>query len=186
MALFLAAAAGAVDEHEFQADTFTAMLQTFGRLPQARQAYLQHYFDLAAIQDQTARTYCASRSFAIPDLAVRNAAGLLRFLLQKHILREESIFARLQDDFLEAAIRAGFATRPRQEQGQRKQPLHVRPPTDVARQTMGIGPGPILLSQLQASYKALMKRYHPDINPTGLRRAQEINAAYSALVAGAD
>ena len=35
---------------------------------------------------------------------------------------------------------------------------------------------------LKAQYKRLMKIYHPDINPQGLRRCQEITAAYALLL----
>jgi DnaJ-class molecular chaperone len=38
------------------------------------------------------------------------------------------------------------------------------------------------LPLLKAQYKRLMKIYHPDINPQGLRRCQEITAAYSLLL----
>ena len=31
-------------------------------------------------------------------------------------------------------------------------------------------------------YRRLARKFHPDINPSGLRRCQEINAAYSILI----
>ena len=39
-----------------------------------------------------------------------------------------------------------------------------------------------VITKLKIKYKNLIKRFHPDINPNGLRRCQEINAAYSILV----
>jgi DnaJ-class molecular chaperone len=40
----------------------------------------------------------------------------------------------------------------------------------------------LTLPLLKAQYKRLMKIYHPDINPQGLRRCQDITAAYSLLL----
>jgi len=37
---------------------------------------------------------------------------------------------------------------------------------------------------LKSRYRELIRIYHPDINPEGLRRCQEINAAYSLLASG--
>ena len=48
---------------------------------------------------------------------------------------------------------------------------------------MGFEQTSFTLKQLKSKYKHLMKRYHPDINPDGLKRCQEINAAYTTLVA---
>ena len=54
---------------------------------------------------------------------------------------------------------------------------------DQARRAMGLGAEPLTLERLKSRYKQLMKRFHPDVNPSGLRRCQEINVAYSTLVA---
>ena len=43
--------------------------------------------------------------------------------------------------------------------------------------------GPLSAARLRAQYKELMKRYHPDVNPQGLRACQRINEAYSLLLA---
>jgi curved DNA-binding protein CbpA len=45
--------------------------------------------------------------------------------------------------------------------------------------------GSLSVSYLKAQYKALMKRYHPDVNPRGLRACQRINEAYALLLASA-
>ena len=56
-----------------------------------------------------------------------------------------------------------------------------------AREVMELEPddGALSTSYLKAQYKALMKRYHPDVNPRGLRACQRINEAYSLLLASA-
>jgi curved DNA-binding protein CbpA len=53
-----------------------------------------------------------------------------------------------------------------------------------ARRLLGLEGGVLDLRRLKSRYKSLMKVYHPDLNPQGLRRCQEINAAYALLAAG--
>ena len=85
MAEFLSAAAEAVREHRFDEETFAAMLRTFGRVPEARRVYLDHFFDLDDLQERAARRYCAGRAFTLPDLALANAREVLRMFFAKHV-----------------------------------------------------------------------------------------------------
>lgn len=179
---FLDAAAGTVAAHEFQDEEFTAMLRVFGGVARARQTYLDHYFDLDEMRRGAAFRYCAARVFTIPELALRNAEGVLRHLFAKHVLRADSIFGSLHEAFLAAAARAGFADEPPRRE-RRSPPDSATTATEQARRAMGLGAEPLTLGRIKSRYKHLMKRFHPDVNPHGLRRCQEINAAYSTLVA---
>ena len=179
---FLGAAAGTVRAHEFQDEDFAAMLRVFGSLARARQTYLDHYFDLEEMRHGAALRYCAARDLTIPELALRNAEGVLQHLFAKHVLRADSIFGSLHDSFLAAAVNAGFADEP--PRGERRPPPYAVDATaDQARRAMGLDSEPLTLERIKARYKQLMKRFHPDVNPHGLRRCQEINLAYSTLVA---
>ena len=51
---------------------------------------------------------------------------------------------------------------------------------------MGLDRHPHSIEQLKTTYKRLMKRFHPDLNPAGLRRCQEVNAAYALLLGTLD
>ena len=185
MAEFLSGAAGAVREHRFQDEQFAAMLRTFGRFPEARRVYLDHFFDLDDLQERAARRYCAGRTFTLPDLALANAREVLRLFFAKHVLRRRSIFAALNEAFHRAAIHAGFAAEARASSRQRaRRQAPERPERSAAaqaRRDMGLGPEPLTTRGLRARYKQLMKRYHPDVNPHGLARCQEITAAYATL-----
>ncbi len=186
MAEFLSGAAGAVREHRFQDEEFAAMLRTFGRFPEARRVYLDHFFDLDDLQERAARRYCAGRTFTLPELALANAREVLRAFFARHVLRRRSIFAALSDAFHRAAVDAGFAGEQRTSRGRRARTEAPQPPARSAaaraRRAMGLGPGPLTARGLKARYKQLMKRYHPDVNPNGLSRCQEITAAYATLV----
>lgn len=183
---FLTATAAAVREHRFQDEEFAAMLRAFGRFPEARRVYLDHFFDLDDLQERAAHRYCAGRSFALPDLALANAIAVLRMLFAKHILRRRSIFGALHEAFVRAAEHAGFAEQRqerRQQRARRERPSE-RPGSAAAagaRRAMGLGPEPLTAGGLRARYKQLIKRYHPDVNPQGLARCQEITAAYAIL-----
>lgn len=184
MAEFLTGAAAAVREHRFQDEEFAAMLRTFGRFPEARRVYLDHFFDLDDLQERAARRYCAGRTFALPDLALANAREVLRLLFAKHILHERSIFGSLHEAFRRAAVDAGFADDSGERdwnRARREEPAGPRAAVDRARRTMGLGSGQLTVRGLKTRYKELMKRFHPDVNPRGLKRCQEINAAYAAL-----
>ena len=185
MADFLTAAAEAVRRHQFQDETFTAMLRTFGRFPEARQVYLDHFFDIDDLQERAARRYCAGRAFTLPDLALANAREVLRLFFAKHVLRRRSIFGSLHEAFHRAAVNAGFAAEERTSSRQRaRRQAPERPERSAAaqaRRAMGLGPEPLTARGLRARYKQLMKRYHPDVNPHGLARCQEVTAAYATL-----
>ena len=184
MAEFLSAAAEAVREHRFDEETFAAMLRTFGRFPEARRVYLDHFFDLDDLQERAARRYCAGRTFTLPDLALANAREVLRLFFAKHVLRRRSIFGSLHDAFRRATISAGFAEAgPSHGQRARGQAPEQpeRSAAAQARRAMGLGPEPLTVRGLKARYMQLIKRYHPDVNPQGLARCQEITAAYATL-----
>ena len=184
MAEFLSAAAEAVREHRFDDETFAAMLRTFGRFPEARRVYLDHFFDLDDLQERAARRYCAGRAFTLPDLALANAREVLRMFFAKHVLRRRSIFASLHDAFRRATISAGFAEAgpSRGQRARRQAPEQPeRSAAAQARRAMGLGPEPLTVRGLKARYMLLIKRYHPDVNPQGLVRCQEVTAAYVTL-----
>ena len=185
MAEFVAAAARAICAHRFQDETFAAMLRTFGRFSEARRVYLDHFFDLDELQRHSARRYCATRSFTLPDLAFANVREVLRFFVAKQVLQRRSIFAPLHEAFHRAAAIAGFAAEDgerRRQRARRKAPAQAsRSAADQARRAMGLGQEPLTARDLRARYKQLMKRFHPDLNPQGLARCQEINAAYATL-----
>ena len=185
MAEFLAAAGDAVREHRFQDEEFAAMLRTFGRFPDARRVYLDHFFDLDDLRERAARRYCAGRTFTLPDLALANAREVLRMFFAKHVLRRRNIFGSLHESFLRVAVNLGFTDHdrgPRRQRARRDAPAEpARSAADRARRAMGLGAGPLTARGLKARYKQLIKRYHPDINPQGLARCQEITAAYATL-----
>jgi hypothetical protein len=186
LGIFLAETAGDVRQHDLDTEEFSAMLRTFVSYERARDVYLEEHFRLTGLIDRAAEEYCEDRSFDIPELAEANVKRLLRFFFRKHVLEVRSLFAVLIDRLLRQAVAEGYAaeqadTRWRGEQAEaaRQDRSSV---LQRARQTMNLEGRTLTLPLLKAQYKRLMKIYHPDINPRGLRRCQEITAAHSLLL----
>ena len=181
MSCFLGEAGEALARHLLEAEQFSAMLRAFGSFERARGVYCEEYFPLEELMERAAQRYCAGRSFGLPGLARANARRLLEFFFRKHVLETESLFASLYERLHEQAVREGYAERA-PEQEQRAGALDT--PVLRARRLLGLEGGTLDLRRLKSRYKTLMKIYHPDLNPQGLRRCQEINAAYSLVASG--
>jgi hypothetical protein len=189
MGCFLGEAGEALARHRLGEDQFSAMLRAFGSFQRARGVYREEYFPLEELMERAAHRYCTGRSFGLPRLARANARRLLEYFFRKHVLETESLFASLYERLHEQAVREGFAERapePGQRAGGRRQAWAgaLDTPLVRARRLLGLEGGTLDQRRLKSRYKTLMKIYHPDLNPQGLRRCQEINAAYSLLAAG--
>ena len=186
LGVFLAEAVVAIRRHNLNIEEFSAMLRTFGSYERARDVYLEEHFPLTGLIDRAAALYCGDRSFGIPELAETNVKRLLRFFFQKHVLEIRSIFAVLIEYLLQQAIAEGYAAEQADDRRKREQTGAGVPDRSSvlqkARKTMNLERKALTLPLLKAQYKRLMKIYHPDINPKGLRRCQEITAAYSLLL----
>jgi len=182
LGVFLQESAAALRLHQVDTEQFSAMLQTFGRFERARDVYIGEYFPLEALIDGAATVYCDQRNFTIPELARANVKRLLRFFFQKHVLEIGSIFAILNDRLLREAAAQGYAKAGERTRDERADAGISSPQLQRARKAMNLEGRTLSLGLLKSRYKRLMKIYHPDINPKGLHRCQEITAAYSLLL----
>jgi hypothetical protein len=186
LGVFLQESAAALRCHQVDTDQFSAMLRTFGRFERARDVYIGEYFPLQTLVERAATVYCDQRNFTIPELARANVKQLLRFFFQKHVLEMGSIFALLTVRLLREAAAQGYAKAEEQAEeqtGEEHGKAEISAPKlQSARRAMNLEGRTLSLGLLKSRYKRLMKIYHPDINPKGLRRCQEITAAYSLLL----
>jgi hypothetical protein len=183
MGCFLGEVGDALAGHRLQEAQFSAMLSVFHRYERAREVYREEYFPIGELQERAVHRFCEGRSFGLPGLARANVHRLLEFFFRRHVLETEGLFASLYERLHEQAVREGYAERaPRLEgrAGRRQQET----PAQRARCLLGLEGGTLDLRRLKGRYKTLMKIYHPDLNPQGLRRCQEINAAYALLASG--
>ena len=51
-----------------------------------------------------------------------------------------------------------------------------------ARKVMGFDGSRLTAEEIRFQYRKLMMRHHPDVDPTGLERCKDVNAAYALLI----
>jgi hypothetical protein len=174
---FVGTLAEAVAAHALDPEAFGAMLRSFRRFDAARRAYIAEHFPLKSIIEAAAASYCDARDFDIPALARVNVSSLIVFFFRRHVLEETALFAGVSAGLYRIAVEQGHA-RPAQQLAA-GEPVD---PFEEARRALGVTRLPLSRTVLRDRYRSLMKRYHPDVNPRGLEKAQEINAAYSLLL----
>lgn len=191
MGTFILNASRTARDHRLDSGEFSAMLAAFGSFERAHRCYLDEHFNLEGLVDAAVEQYCSPRQFSIPALARRNARALLEYFFQKHVLEPRELFAGTRASLFEQAVREGFAEPPAPGRpgpgfggpgGTAFEGTPEPSPFERARRIMGLEGRPLTLPVLKRQYKGLMKRYHPDVNPAGLKRCQEINAAYALMV----
>ncbi len=183
----------AASAHTVDRSAFEAMLERLGSYRRARGRYLDEYFSMAGLIADTAREYVEFAGYPEPDLAESNVRALLEHYFSRHVLERETVLAAVCIELFEIALEMGAVRqeRERQDRGRFGGGDHggdrdrTTDPRRRAREVMELDPdaGPVSSSRLKAQYKALMKHYHPDVNPRGLRACQRINEAYSLLLA---
>jgi len=185
MGCFLGEVGEALARHRLQENEFSAMLRSFASFERARVVYREEYFPLDELLQRSASRYCGSHSFGLPELARANARRLLEYFFRKHVLETEGLFESLYKTLREQAAREGYVPRQARAEGQAgERRAEQASPGLRARRLLGLEGGELDLRRLKSRYKTLMKIYHPDLNPQGLRRCQEINAAYALLARG--
>jgi hypothetical protein len=184
---FLEVAAFRITSHNPDPARFKAMLKVFGRFETAAQTYLGELPSMEDLAGEAAKVYCRTRTFAIPALARATVEGTLRAYIQRKVLRSDTVYAPLRARLAGLAMREGYSAETR------RPPRDEDPAVDVvdtrlgeARACLGLNGQPLTAEALRSRYRGLMKRFHPDVNPAGLARCQEINAAYALLATVVD
>jgi hypothetical protein len=179
---YMSVAADAIAHHVYDAAEVSAMLRSLGSCDAARSAYLRTHFPAAGLVEETVERFSAGRRFGIPALARANVRRLIEFFFRRHVLNEGAIFAALFQRIREQAIDEGYL----EDEGSRAaagdDSSTAPDAVEAAQRALGVAGLPLSRRLLRDRYRALMKRFHPDVNPGGLERAKEINAAYSRLL----
>ncbi|MFW6292220.1 MAG: DnaJ domain-containing protein, partial [Spirochaetota bacterium] len=175
-------------------ETFRAMLREFRRYDRAEFVYLDHFF---ATDDLVAR--CADEYLELREApALRSTVeSYLRLLVQRHIVDLHDLAPGLLEILRTVARHEGLlpggrhedeipgdgrARSGRRESGRGAPAIEVASREDALR-VLELRTSEPTRSEIRESYRRLMRRYHPDINPAGLERAKIINNAYGFLIA---
>jgi hypothetical protein len=186
---FVSVASRLVTAHVVDEPKYSAMLRTFGGYEAARDVYLAELPSVEDILAQAVDAFCRGRSFGIPELARDTVAATLRTFLRRKVLSIDDVLAPLLLRLRAQAEREGFV-QARRRPGRLDGEAPGASTMDAARaertralRAMEMQGQKVTADVLRSRYRSLMKRYHPDVNPKGLERAKEINAAYALLVA---
>lgn len=188
---------------EVRTEEFLGMIRHAGSVRAAIGIYLGEYTDVESLLAGCSESFRAMQG--LPGIGAITAARYLRRMFEKHVLDRRGLFALLEERLRVAAAQAGHVDPEERGRGDReaadgadrgagrgaghgdRRGAHAGGPAAWALRVMGFGrsgeePD---ADALRARYRQLMMRYHPDVDPSGLERCKDVNAAYSVLIAGA-
>jgi len=160
------------DRHRIRSDDFTAMRRRFGDGPQTVQRYLEHYFDLDSYIEPVIDQFLESRPEMIPRIARRACRDALRLLFVRNVLSPETLLQSVIIRLRRELPGAEAAASPQYD-----------PELRASLDDLGLSHVPSTIDELKRIYRTLMKTYHPDVNPQGLRLSQRITRAYTFVSA---
>jgi hypothetical protein len=190
-AKLLETATSTAQAHTVDADAFRGMLANRRSYESARDLYLSHFFSREALIADSVERFLEEHDFDLPGLAADTATRVLRRLFRSHVLDLPTVLVGIGLRLFEIAVAAGYARRPedeardhaRRRAGERDRASNGSADARAwACRVLELAPSEATEPSVKRQYKKLMLRFHPDVNPRGLRRAQELNQAYALLL----
>jgi len=197
--------------HGIIVDELDAMVRHAGSVRAAIGIYLGEHADVEGLIDSCAQSFRAMHG--LPGIGASTAARYLRRLFARHVLDRRGLFTLLEDRLRVAAAQAGHVD-PEERAGREREGWEREgpargdregaraggagrggragaPAAPAARQAwalraLGFAGGAVPdADALRGRYRQLMMRHHPDVDPSGLERCKDVNAAYALLIAEA-
>lgn len=176
--------AGRIGRHVLDGPKLSAMLKALGTVESAERTYLAQLPSLEVLAREAAAIFCRDQVFDIPELALATASRVLEMFLRRKVVTGEQIYGGLRRRIREHAAMEGYhAARERRARPEPGPADTAADALSAARRCMELDNRRLTPDVLKTQYRKLMKRWHPDVNPQGLERAQAINAAYAELTA---
>ncbi len=185
-----------MSKHEINENMFQEILNETKSFEEAKDIYLNEEFNIDEIIEKTCLSYVSLNKFQLDKLAKRNTLKYLNSLFERKILNKNTVLSNVVYKLKQYAIKIHFYQEESDDyssnyyyedknnvnQGNEGQ-KHLKKPSrkEIAKSILGIK-GEFDINILRKKYRNMMKIYHPDINPQGLQKSQEINAAYSVLL----
>ena len=177
-------------QHRIDRPSFRGMLRVFGVYEKARDTYFSEFFSREELVQEAIRRFVQDNAFEMEQPAAETARAVVDRLFRSHILEIETLLADVGVALFEVAVEEGYAQRPEDESAEdgsaeKDYDTHAgdgRHAVAWACDVLELDPQRLSVGAVKRSYKKLMLRYHPDINPRGLRTAQRINRAYTLLI----
>ncbi|NBC28431.1 MAG: DnaJ domain-containing protein [Spirochaetes bacterium] len=175
-------------DHRVDPDEFREMLRARRGYEAARDLYLSHHFSRAGLIAESVERFLRDHSFDVRELAAHAAGRVLERLFRSHIVEIPTLLVGVGVRLFEMALASGYAKRPEDEAAEE---ASQRGPGDQASspelrtqacRVLELEPQEANEDAIKRQYKRLMLRFHPDLNPRGLRKAQQLNEAYALLL----
>jgi hypothetical protein len=184
--------------HEIHGEELEAMIRYRRTVRGAVELYCGEYANLDALVEVCAESFRIRKN--LPEIAEATAARYLRRMFTAHVLSREGLLALLAHRLRHAAAEKGFVDpdeRPRGSHsaggargggstgGGGDTPRGTSYRRAWALRVMGLEESACDAGALRERYRAMMMRYHPDVDPAGLERCKDVNVAYSLLISEA-
>ena len=165
--------------HDVRSDELAAMLRHTGNVRAAIGIYLDEYIDLEELFQASIDSFLALQG--LPVRGRTTARRYLRTMLERHVLERAGLLVGLAERLRLAAAQLGY----RDAEDQPRSSTGGARGTDKrtwARVVMGVDGRSYSAEDLHLLYRKLMMRHHPDVDPFGLERCKDVNAAYAILI----
>jgi hypothetical protein len=167
--------------HVVHTDELTAMLRYTGGVRPAIEIYLDEYTNVDALVDGSAESFRVLRG--MPPRGRDTARLYLERMFMRHILDRRGLLTGLIERLRLEAARMGFVDPEERARGAQGAGTATGSSRNVwARKVMGFDSSGLTAEALRSRYRTLMMRHHPDVDPTGLERCKDVNAAYALLI----
>jgi hypothetical protein len=177
--------------HEVAQDELVSMLRHTGSVGKAIGIYLETHTDVESLIDECVESFCSLHG--MPRVGRTTARRHLLSLFTRHMLDRKMLFVWLEERLRITAAQYGYfdpeddprGARAEREDGtgDRRTSSRASSRHEWACGVLGFSKGSISQESLRARYRQLMMRHHPDVDPSGLERCKDINAAYALLAA---
>lgn len=176
--------------HEVDVEQLVSMLRYAGSVKKAIGIYLETHMNADPLIDECAESFCTLQG--MPGIGRATARRYLLSMFTRHMLDRRMLFAWLEERLKIVAAQNGFFDPdddPRRAWEEQEEADRGVSPGNGSRyewalMVLGLARGPITRESLRSRYRQLMMRHHPDVDPAGLERCKDINAAYAVLAAG--
>jgi hypothetical protein len=177
--------------HAIATEELAGMIRHTGSVRAAVELYLREHTDRDRLVEACAESFRATRG--LPPVGRAAAARYLHRLFDRHVLDRVGIFSLLEERLRTAAVGLGYADaedRKQDDRAGRGADGGVPRGRRAERRTWALGVMGFAgggaepdADALRSRYRKLMMRLHPDVDPSGLERCKDVNAAYALLIA---
>lgn len=169
--------------HQIHDEELAGMLRHTGNVRAAIGIYLGEHADLDALLEESVESFLAVQG--LPARAKAAARRYLARMLEGHVLERQALLVGLEERLRLAAAQMGHGDpedQPREGQRREAGSPRRRDRRAWARGVMGLDGTSYSAGDLRLLYRKLMMRHHPDVDPSGLERCKDVNAAYALLI----